>query len=102
MNSLIKALHEVLGHGQNKTYKQHTTMKFEGPCCCYLTQDSSNFVNAQAVQSQGHPWSTFHTHICREQDFTLQMDKSRQTKNLQPRHCLCQATYNELKVFLLK
>lgn len=56
MNSLINVLDEVLVHEHNKTYEQHTRMKFEVPCCCYLTQDSSNFVNVQTVQSQGQLW----------------------------------------------
>lgn len=52
-------------------------MKFEMPCLC-LTWDSSNFVNAQTIQPQGQ----LIMHICRQQDFTLQMDENRQTKNL--------------------
>lgn len=72
MNSLINVLDEVLAHGQNKTYEQHTRMKSEVPCCCYLIQDSSNFVNAQTVQPQGQLWCIIsYTHLQRTRfDFT--------------------------------
>lgn len=68
-------------------------MKFEVSCLC-LTWDPSNFGNAQTVQPQGQ----LIMHICKQQDFTLQMDEKTRTKNSWPQCCLCQDIYSELKV----
>jgi len=98
MNSLPNVPDEVLAHGQNKTYEQHTRMKFEVSCCCCLTPDFSNFVTAQTVQPPGQLWciiSYMHLQTTRTY-FTHGWKQT--NKNLQPRHCLCRAIYNELKV----
>lgn len=98
MSSAINVLDEVLAHGQKKTCEQRIGMEFEVPCCCCLTQDSHTLWMHKQYSLKVNCGMSFPRHICGEQDVTLHIDENRLTKNVSPRHCLCQATYNKFKV----